>query len=261
MTKDPGRPALSTKEIAGSVRESLLPGFESEALEAVMRQVLGSGVTAVLEFRAWPLADQHREHAFAVSFFCLTDADGRPQGCAPRAWMSPATDGPRAPRHPQRGRHPDRQHPGRDADQPGTGRPRRSTPGRLCRRRPGGVRSAENPCPASARRGSVVRPCAASAWPRSTRGLPSRLARAASRSSSCRDGAASGPKPTSKTRVCYRISRCRRIPFPRTRSLESSFRPKTYPYVCWSSVGSWQSAMRRAHTRIQMRRRRRKTGP
>ncbi|MER5916548.1 SpoIIE family protein phosphatase [Streptomyces sp. NPDC001982] len=56
------------------------PGFESEAFEAVMRKVLSSGTTAVHEYRAWPLADRCREHAFAVSFFCLRDADGRPLG-------------------------------------------------------------------------------------------------------------------------------------------------------------------------------------
>ncbi|MHA5052857.1 SpoIIE family protein phosphatase [Streptomyces sp. SD15] len=57
-----------------------LPGLESEALEAVMRQVLSSGQTAVHEYRAWPPADQRREHAFAASFFCLSDADGRSLG-------------------------------------------------------------------------------------------------------------------------------------------------------------------------------------
>ncbi|MEU3302192.1 SpoIIE family protein phosphatase [Streptomyces sp. NPDC006678] len=57
-----------------------LSGVESEALEAVMRQVLRSGMTAVHEYRAWPPADHRREHAFAASFFCLSDADGRPLG-------------------------------------------------------------------------------------------------------------------------------------------------------------------------------------
>ncbi|MEU8983141.1 SpoIIE family protein phosphatase [Streptomyces sp. NPDC048309] len=57
-----------------------LPGLESEALEAVIGQVLSSGTTAVHEYRAWPPADQRREHAFAASFFCLSDVDGRPLG-------------------------------------------------------------------------------------------------------------------------------------------------------------------------------------
>ena len=57
-----------------------LPGLEAEALEAVMRQVLESGTTKVHEYRAWPPADQRREHAFSASFFCLQDADGRALG-------------------------------------------------------------------------------------------------------------------------------------------------------------------------------------
>nr|WP_265737500.1 SpoIIE family protein phosphatase [Actinacidiphila soli] len=54
------------------------PGFESEALEAVMRQVLKSGTPAAHEWRAWPPEDQRREHALAASFFCLHDGHGRP---------------------------------------------------------------------------------------------------------------------------------------------------------------------------------------
>ncbi|MER6126856.1 SpoIIE family protein phosphatase [Streptomyces sp. NPDC001795] len=57
-----------------------LPGAESEALEAVMRQVLRSGKTAVHEYRARPPTDPRREHAFAASHFRLSDADGRPLG-------------------------------------------------------------------------------------------------------------------------------------------------------------------------------------
>jgi PAS domain S-box-containing protein len=57
-----------------------LPGFEAEALEVVMRQVLESGTTMVHEYRAWPPADRRREHAFSASFFCLQDADGTPLG-------------------------------------------------------------------------------------------------------------------------------------------------------------------------------------
>ncbi|MFF3468405.1 SpoIIE family protein phosphatase [Streptomyces sp. NPDC002619] len=59
---------------------ALLPGFEAEALEVVMRQVLESGNTMVHEYRAWPPADQRREHAFSASFFCLQGADGTPLG-------------------------------------------------------------------------------------------------------------------------------------------------------------------------------------
>ncbi|MFF4963286.1 SpoIIE family protein phosphatase [Streptomyces sp. NPDC001222] len=57
-----------------------LPGFEAEALEVVMRQVLQSGTTRVHEFRAWPPANRRREHAFSASFFCLQGADGTPVG-------------------------------------------------------------------------------------------------------------------------------------------------------------------------------------
>ncbi|MGW9030869.1 SpoIIE family protein phosphatase [Streptomyces sp. NPDC055722] len=56
------------------------PGFESEALEAVMRQALRNGTTAVHEYRAWPTEDPRREHAFSVSYFCLQDADGKTLG-------------------------------------------------------------------------------------------------------------------------------------------------------------------------------------
>ncbi|MGW2935016.1 SpoIIE family protein phosphatase [Streptomyces sp. NPDC001156] len=56
------------------------PGFEAEALEAVMRQALRNGTTAVHEYRAWPTEDPRREHAFSVSYFCLQDADGKTLG-------------------------------------------------------------------------------------------------------------------------------------------------------------------------------------
>ncbi|MFD7056523.1 SpoIIE family protein phosphatase [Streptomyces mirabilis] len=56
--------------------KDLFPGFEAEALESVMRQVLESGLTKVHEYRAWPPADQGRAHLFSASFFCLQDADG-----------------------------------------------------------------------------------------------------------------------------------------------------------------------------------------
>ncbi|MGW4516466.1 SpoIIE family protein phosphatase [Streptomyces sp. NPDC004393] len=58
----------------------LVPGFENEALEVVARQVLESGDSTVHEYRAWPPEDPRREHAYAVSFFCLQDADGKALG-------------------------------------------------------------------------------------------------------------------------------------------------------------------------------------
>ncbi|QUW84720.1 SpoIIE family protein phosphatase [Streptomyces mirabilis] len=60
--------------------KDLFPGFEAEALESVMRQVLESGPTKVHEYRAWPPADRGRAHVFSASFFCLQDADGKALG-------------------------------------------------------------------------------------------------------------------------------------------------------------------------------------
>ncbi|MGW9031588.1 SpoIIE family protein phosphatase [Streptomyces sp. NPDC055722] len=57
-----------------------MPSFETEALEAALRQVLECGITMVHEYRAWPPEDPRREHAFAASFFCLQDADGQALG-------------------------------------------------------------------------------------------------------------------------------------------------------------------------------------
>ncbi|MFD3454741.1 SpoIIE family protein phosphatase [Streptomyces sp. NPDC058691] len=56
------------------------PGFETEAVEAVMRQVLRSGTARVREHRVWLPTNPRRERTLAVSFFCLKDADGRPVG-------------------------------------------------------------------------------------------------------------------------------------------------------------------------------------
>ncbi|MFF3585501.1 SpoIIE family protein phosphatase [Streptomyces mirabilis] len=56
------------------------PGFEAEALEVVMRQVLRSGTSAGHEFRGWPPTDRRREHAYSVSFFCLQDVSGEALG-------------------------------------------------------------------------------------------------------------------------------------------------------------------------------------
>ncbi|MET8536998.1 SpoIIE family protein phosphatase [Streptomyces sp. NPDC005065] len=57
--------------------KDLFPGFEAEALEAVMRQVLESGTTKVHEYRAWPPASRGQAHVFSASFFCLQDASGQ----------------------------------------------------------------------------------------------------------------------------------------------------------------------------------------
>ncbi|MGI5514622.1 SpoIIE family protein phosphatase [Streptomyces sp. CA-106131] len=55
-----------------------LAGLEAEALEAVMRQALASGTTAVQGYRAWPAEDPRRAHAFSAS--CLQDTDGKALG-------------------------------------------------------------------------------------------------------------------------------------------------------------------------------------
>ncbi|MEV6297013.1 SpoIIE family protein phosphatase [Streptomyces sp. NPDC051896] len=67
------------RRIGRRLKDSL-PGFEAEALEAVMRQVLASGTSALHEHRGWPPEDPRREHAFSASFFCLLDADGQALG-------------------------------------------------------------------------------------------------------------------------------------------------------------------------------------
>ncbi|MFE8946891.1 SpoIIE family protein phosphatase [Streptomyces sp. NPDC007856] len=64
----------------GSRLKDSLPGFEAEALEVVMQQVLESGTTMVHEYRAWPPTAERREHVFSASFFCLQDAEGEPMG-------------------------------------------------------------------------------------------------------------------------------------------------------------------------------------
>jgi PAS domain S-box-containing protein len=57
-----------------------LPGCKSEALEAVMWQVLRTGTTKVHEYRMWLATSPRLDHTFAASFFCLLGADGRPIG-------------------------------------------------------------------------------------------------------------------------------------------------------------------------------------
>ncbi|MER7663651.1 SpoIIE family protein phosphatase [Streptomyces sp. NPDC096193] len=54
-----------------------LPGAKSEAVEAVMRQVIQTGTTTVHEYRAWLATGPLQDHTFAASFFSLQGADGR----------------------------------------------------------------------------------------------------------------------------------------------------------------------------------------
>ncbi|MER5916337.1 SpoIIE family protein phosphatase [Streptomyces sp. NPDC001982] len=56
------------------------PGFKTEAIEAVLRKVLQSGTTRVLEYRPRLSTSPCREHILAASFFCLKDADGQALG-------------------------------------------------------------------------------------------------------------------------------------------------------------------------------------
>ncbi|MFJ8006723.1 SpoIIE family protein phosphatase [Streptomyces fagopyri] len=59
----------------------VLPGAQAEALEAMMREVLRTGTTRVQEYRLSLPADPGGEqHSFAVSVFCLQDADAQVLG-------------------------------------------------------------------------------------------------------------------------------------------------------------------------------------
>ncbi|WP_431044335.1 SpoIIE family protein phosphatase [Streptomyces sp. P1-3] len=60
---------------------SALPGLDTEALEALMRSVLATGVPVIdHEYQGWTSADPYRERAYSTSFFRLEDADGHPMG-------------------------------------------------------------------------------------------------------------------------------------------------------------------------------------
>ncbi|MFF4903199.1 SpoIIE family protein phosphatase [Streptomyces sp. NPDC001068] len=71
---------ISPNRRLGRLITDSLPGFEAEALEAMQRQALRNDTTAVHEYRAWPTEDPSREHALAVSYFCLQDADAKTLG-------------------------------------------------------------------------------------------------------------------------------------------------------------------------------------
>ncbi|MER6437532.1 SpoIIE family protein phosphatase [Streptomyces sp. NPDC001185] len=58
----------------------VLSGAQADVLETMMRQVLKTGVTGFHEYRLRLPADPRREHSFAVSIFCLLDADGQVLG-------------------------------------------------------------------------------------------------------------------------------------------------------------------------------------
>ncbi|MFF7202222.1 SpoIIE family protein phosphatase [Streptomyces sp. NPDC008141] len=64
----------------GSRFADALPGAKSEAVEAVMRQVIESGTTRVHEYRTWLASGPAQDHTFAASFFCLQGAGGQALG-------------------------------------------------------------------------------------------------------------------------------------------------------------------------------------
>jgi PAS domain S-box-containing protein len=58
-----------------------LPGLNTDALEAQMRQVLETGVPVIdYEYQGWTLADPHGERAYSTSFFRLDDPEGNAMG-------------------------------------------------------------------------------------------------------------------------------------------------------------------------------------
>ncbi|MFE4537910.1 SpoIIE family protein phosphatase [Streptomyces scopuliridis] len=77
---------LPREERLGRRLTEILPGYEAEKVEAVMREVLESGTPTVdHEYRvrlpdAVNGADPHREHSFSTSYFRLDDAQGHTLG-------------------------------------------------------------------------------------------------------------------------------------------------------------------------------------
>ena len=130
-----------------------LPAVEAEALEAVMRQVLKSGTTKVHEYRTW-LPTGRRGSTRSRSRSPASRArTARALGVC--AISVDVTESRRARERLavlERGRHAPRQHPGRDADRAGTGRPCRAPARRLRRRRPGAVGPVRRGAPGPHRR-------------------------------------------------------------------------------------------------------------
>ncbi|MFJ9915258.1 SpoIIE family protein phosphatase [Actinacidiphila glaucinigra] len=58
-----------------------LPGMDTGAMEAVMREVLLTGEPAIdHEFQGWTLASPYHERSFSTSFYRINDAEGRSMG-------------------------------------------------------------------------------------------------------------------------------------------------------------------------------------
>ncbi|QIY67053.1 SpoIIE family protein phosphatase [Streptomyces sp. RPA4-2] len=71
---------VSRERRLGSRFTEVLPGAQAETLETMMRQVLKTGTTRVQEYRLRLPSDPRKEHTFAVSIFCLQDADAQVLG-------------------------------------------------------------------------------------------------------------------------------------------------------------------------------------
>ncbi|MFF4283438.1 SpoIIE family protein phosphatase [Streptomyces kronopolitis] len=71
----------SRAERLGKRLGEVQPGVEVEAIESTMRRVLTTGEPVVdFQYRGFPTADPHREHAYSTSFFRLDDISGRVLG-------------------------------------------------------------------------------------------------------------------------------------------------------------------------------------
>ncbi|WP_432280545.1 SpoIIE family protein phosphatase [Streptomyces luomodiensis] len=68
-------------ERLGSRMGDFLPGLDTEAIEARMRQALETGEPVIdYEYRGWTMAEPGSERAYSTSFFRLDNAEGRPVG-------------------------------------------------------------------------------------------------------------------------------------------------------------------------------------
>ncbi|MFI8849157.1 SpoIIE family protein phosphatase [Streptomyces sp. 891-h] len=71
------RGGVPREERLGRRLADTLPGLDTDALEAQMRQVLATGTPVIdYEYRGWTMADPNREHAYSTSFFRLDEPGG-----------------------------------------------------------------------------------------------------------------------------------------------------------------------------------------
>jgi PAS domain S-box-containing protein len=72
---------ISCEQRLGRRMSEVLPGLNTDELEAQMRHVLRTGVPVIdYEYQGRTWADPHREQAYSTSFFRLDDADGNVLG-------------------------------------------------------------------------------------------------------------------------------------------------------------------------------------